>query len=147
MQEKYAILKKSEKNNVIGYLYLNDNKMAKITLNPKVNVNSVPAHFKPSYLNRVYTIDNSQVHKWIGTRIPPQYRQDISDVLKSLGLNEYDEYKIFKAYKGKSVRDDYYIEKVNVPEELKCKRVLASKRGALTKGVKRVKRTGAKSAL
>lgn len=131
MQEKYAILKKSEKNKVIGHLYLDDNKVAKIELNPKANVNSIPAHFRPSYLNRVYTIDNSQVHKWVGTRIPPQYRQDISDVLKSLGLNEYDEYKMFKAYKGKSVRDDYYI----VPEELKSKSVI-SKRVTITKRAK-----------
>lgn len=112
MQEKYAILKKSEKN-VIGYLYLEDNKAAKITLNPEINVKSVPAHFRPSYQHGVYTIDNNQVYRWVGTRIPPQYRQDISDVLKSLGLEKYDEYQIFKAYKGKSVRDDYYIEKVN----------------------------------
>ena len=117
MQEKYAILKKSEKNSIIGYLYLDDNKAAKITLNPDVNINSVPAHFRPSYLEGVYTIDNSQVYKWVGTRIPPQYRQDISDVLKSLGLKEYDEYQIFKAYKGRSVRDDYYIKKVNEPKE------------------------------
>lgn len=47
-----------------------------------------------------------------------QYRQDISDVLKSLGLKEYDEIIIFKAYKGKSVRDDYYIEEVNAVDEL-----------------------------
>lgn len=100
-------------------MYLDDNKVAKIILNPNVNVNSVPAHFRPSYLKRVYTIDNSQVKKWVGTRIPPQYRQDISDVLKSLGLKEYDEYNIFKAYKDKSVRDDYFIEKVNEPKELK----------------------------
>lgn len=113
MQEKFAILKKSEKNSVIGYFYLYDNNVAEITLDPKVNVNIIPAHFRPSYLNKVYTIDNNQVQKWVGTRIPPQYRQDISDVLKSLGLNEYDEYKIFKAYKGKSVRDDYYIEKID----------------------------------
>ena len=108
------------------YRHLDDNKVAKIELNPKANVNSVPAHFRPSYLNRVYTIENSQVKKWIGTRIPPQYRQDISDVLKSLGLKEYDEYKIFKAYKGKSVRDDYYIVNINEPRP-KNKRVVRSK--------------------
>lgn len=111
MQEKYAILKKSEKD-IIGYLYINDNKVAEITLNPRLNENVVPAHFRPAFRRKMYTVNDKQVHKWVGTRIPPQYRQDISDVLISLGLKEYDEYKMFKAYRGKSVRDDYYIEKV-----------------------------------
>lgn len=112
MQEKYAILKRSE-NNIIGYIIIEDNRKAWISLNPNLNENIIPAHFRPSYHKRVYNIDSNHVHKWVGTRIPPQYRQDISDVLRSLGLKEYNEYSIFKAYQGKSVRDDYYIEKVN----------------------------------
>lgn len=111
MQEKYVILKKSEQG-TIGQLVIEDN-MAWINLNPNLNEKVIPLHFRNSYHKNIYRIDNKQVDKWIKTRIPPQYRQDISEVLQSLGLKEYDEYQIFKAYKGKSVRDDYYIEKAD----------------------------------
>ncbi len=35
------------------------------------------------------------------------------------GLKEYDGYKIFKTDKGKLVRDDYYIEKVEEADQCK----------------------------
>lgn len=111
MKEKYVILKQSGKE-IIGDFYLEDNKIAKIILNPNIDMKLIPIHFRQFHQKKVYIIENNQVYKWIKTRIPPQYRQDISDILKCLNLTKYDEYQIFKAYNGKSVRDDYYIQKV-----------------------------------
>lgn len=113
MQEQYAILKQSNSNIQIGYMYITDNKEGTVKLNPNNDAQNIPLHFRAAFEDGSFIVSSDKVFDWIITRIPPQYRQDISDILRSLGLAKYDEFEIFKAYKGRSVRDDYYIEKVN----------------------------------
>lgn len=110
MQEKYAILREYS-GGLCGHLYITGSSL-KIELNRYANIEDIPTYFKKNFLDRIFTVEHEKVLYWIKTRIPPQYRQDINDVLKSLGLMEYNEIKMFKAYRGKSVRDDYYIERV-----------------------------------
>lgn len=110
MPEKYAILSGSNKA-VIGHITILDN-TGVIELNPQADEGDIPFEFRRSFRNGEYSIDRERVFKWIITRIPPQYRQDIGDVLRELGLSEYNEIEMFKAYRGRSVRDDYYIEMV-----------------------------------
>ena len=109
MQEKYTILRESN-TALTGYIYISNNK-GTIELNPKAEVNDIPFNFRREFRQGIYQIDSQSVFEWIVQRIPPQYRQDITDVLKELGLKEYNEFELFKVYRGKSVRDDFYIKK------------------------------------
>ena len=58
---------------------------------------------------------------WVNQRIIPSDRQNLGQILKENGLNEYDPYKLLILAKGRCAQDDYYIEQIKddkLPKEL-----------------------------
>ena len=111
MQEKYAILKKSNPGKILGTLHcINGAKYAELERN--IELIDIPLHFRKNYSGGVLVVDNEAIEYWISTRIPPPYRQDLRDILREFGMDKYDSWELFKAYGGRSVRDDFYIEEI-----------------------------------
>ena len=58
-----------------------------------------------------YVFNTDEVNYWVGKRVPPQNRQDLSDVLKAMNLTKYNRWETFKYYNGNS-RDTIFIERI-----------------------------------
>lgn len=66
-----------------------------------------------SFLKRGEKTINSYWSKvWVRQRIVPEDRQNLGQVLKENGLEEYDEFKLLLAGKGRCAQDSYYLEEI-----------------------------------
>ncbi|MEC4175095.1 helix-turn-helix transcriptional regulator [Adlercreutzia sp. R7] len=54
--------------------------------------------------------------RWVQERIPPPGRQNIGQVLKANGLDEYDEFALLMSSMGACAQDDFLLREV-APEE------------------------------
>lgn len=82
----------------------------------------IPMHFAPSYKRGVRTINSEISLMWVKARIVPPDRQNIGDILKDLGMEFYDEFKLLTYNNGLSSQDDYYIEEIqekDIPDFLR----------------------------
>ena len=96
MRELYDILRKDEK---IGeLLYENGDKF--IQFIPGFDILIYPAYFQTWVQQGILEFGTEKVDKWIRTRILPEYRQDLSDVLHNIGMDHYDMWELFKFYNG-----------------------------------------------
>lgn len=55
-------------------------------------------------------ITGKQAADWIAGRATPEGRQNIEDILKSIGLRQYDAWNIVKTHKCRCTRDHLYME-------------------------------------
>ena len=55
---------------------------------------------------------------WVRSRIVPENRQNIVEVLRANGLAEYSEVDLLAAGKGRSSDDDYLVYEVDLPDKL-----------------------------
>lgn len=55
---------------------------------------------------------------WVRSRIVPENRQNIVEVLLANGLTEYDDVNLLAACEGRSSDDDFFTYEVELPEEL-----------------------------
>ncbi len=53
---------------------------------------------------------------WVRQRIVPSDRQNIGQILKDNGLDEYDEYKLLMLADGRCAQDDYYLYPISEKE-------------------------------
>ena len=51
--------------------------------------------------------------EWIRDRVIPPNRQNINEILKKIGIDEYNELAIFLYAKGKFVSDTFRIEEID----------------------------------
>lgn len=58
------------------------------------------------------TIDYHWSKIWVQQRIVPTDRQNLGQILKANGLEEYDEFKLLMLAKGRCAQDSFYLEKV-----------------------------------
>ena len=66
-----------------------------------------------SFLKRGEKTVNSYWSKlWVRQRIVPEDRQNLAQVLKENGLEEYDEFELLMAGKGRCAQDNYYLEEI-----------------------------------
>ena len=66
-----------------------------------------------SFLKRGEKTVNSYWSKvWVRQRIVPEDRQNLAQVLKENGLEEYDEFELLLAGKGRCAQDNYYLEEI-----------------------------------
>lgn len=50
---------------------------------------------------------------WVRQRIVPSDRQNLGQVLKENGLEEYDEFELLMAGKGRCAQDDYFLDEIS----------------------------------
>lgn len=68
------------------------------------------------------TINAYYSRLWVQQRIVPTDRQNLGQILKENGLEEYDEYKLLMLGEGRCAQDNYYLaalEETELPEELR----------------------------
>ena len=58
--------------------------------------------------------------EWVRSRIVPEDRHNIVEVLRANGLAEYDEVGLLAASQGRSSDDDYLVYEVDLPDKLVC---------------------------
>ena len=72
----------------------------------------IPAVVKiPLWAGR-YELTGELAMVWVRERLVPPNRQNIDDILESLGLEEYSEIGLLSALKGKCCQDDLYLEEL-----------------------------------
>lgn len=76
-----------------------------------------------SFLKRgEYTVNAYWSRIWVQQRILPTDRQNLGQVLKENGLDEYDEFKLLILTKGRCAQDSCYLEEIDtggIPDALK----------------------------
>lgn len=50
--------------------------------------------------------------KWVQSRVIPASRQNIGEILRVNGMNQYDEHQLLIKNEGRSCQDEFYIERV-----------------------------------
>lgn len=65
------------------------------------------------------TINAYWSEQWVRQRIVPQDRQNLGQILKENGLQEYDEFRLLMLASGRCSQDDYYLDELReLPDEL-----------------------------
>ncbi len=67
------------------------------------------------------TVNAYYSQMWVNQRIVPIDRQNLGQILKDNGLNDYDPYKLLLLTNGRCAQDDYYLEEIpnnKLPQEL-----------------------------
>ncbi|MCD8008182.1 MAG: DUF2442 domain-containing protein [Clostridiales bacterium] len=70
----------------------------------------------------ISTVDSHWSLVWVQNRIVPPERQNIGEILKLNGLDEYDEFKLLKLCRGRCAQDDCYLKEIKfekLPNEIK----------------------------
>jgi len=63
------------------------------------------------------TLNDCWSRMWVRQRIVPPDRQDLGQLLKSDGLDEYDEFKLLMLSDGRCAQDNCYLEEIT-PDEM-----------------------------
>ena len=105
---KSLSIKKNDLNKELGYLlYFPQTKQFFIELlNNDINLPIFLAEFAN---NNIYSINSQYSLMWVKDRIISYERNNIHNILMTIGLEQYDEYNILIYQEGRSNKDDYYL--------------------------------------
>lgn len=114
---------KDERNKTLAWLmYYEKAKRFYIELPDDADIWETPL-FLSSFLKKGQKSINAYwSEQWVNQRIVPTDRQNLGEVLRDNGLDEYDPYKLLILGNGRCAQDDYYIKKINaqdIPVDLK----------------------------
>jgi len=59
-----------------------------------------------------FTVPDEWTRRWVRERVPPSSRQNMGEILRAQGLEEYDEMALLAAAEGRSAQDDFLIREV-----------------------------------
>lgn len=75
--------------------------------------NDVPLMFSPFVERGQREIPAEWVRAWVDERIAPPSRQNIGEVLRAHGLEEYDPLELLLSGEGRSSQDGYYLREID----------------------------------
>ena len=107
---RYAI-KKNNGEKIVGILNYDD-RTKTYTIDIPVNVSEKEAPFMISlFLKKgIRSMDSDWSMRWVRSRIIPNSRQNIGEILRVNGMRSYDEHTLLLKNKGRSCQDEFYIE-------------------------------------
>lgn len=105
-EEIYDILNGNDK---IGKFIIG--KTLKVEIMDGINPVSVPFDFRNEYINGQRVFNGKAVDEFIKDKIIPSGRQNLCDILREVGISEYDPLKIFLFYKGRYTGDKISVVK------------------------------------
>ena len=73
---------------------------------------SVPFYLASFVRKGTFTVNAKQSQEWVRQRIIPPDRQNIGQILKDNGLNNYREYELLMLGEGRCAQDDYSLEQI-----------------------------------
>lgn len=89
----------------------------RIEISESATANDVPAFFIPFLEKGERLICGDLALRWLRERIVPPGRQNLGEVLKAAGLNEYDEIELLRAGRGKSSHDSFLVHEIGPSED------------------------------
>lgn len=111
--KKYAV-KRNNQNKTVAILNY-DEKSKKYTIDIPENVTEKEAPFMLSLFIKkgIRHMDDEWSMKWVQSRIIPNSRQNIGEILRVNGMHFYDEHQLLIKNEGRSCQDECYIEGIN----------------------------------
>lgn len=104
------------KHKPLAVLYCEDRRASnemRIVIDPEANTADLPFMLALFAQRGEYELSDAWARKWVEERIPPQGRQNLGEILRANGLEEYDELALLAAAKGRSAQDDCLIREVD----------------------------------
>lgn len=99
---------------ILGYLIYHElSKTFHIELSDGVSRWDVPAMLSSFADRGDYSVDSHWSRRFVHQRIVPQDRQNIGQILRENGLNEYDEFPLLMLSMGRCEQDDCYLEEIS----------------------------------
>jgi len=95
---------------VIGQFIYSDK--LEISLVDNLRMIDIPMFFYKKYTEGQRAFKDDIVREWVCSRVIPSGRQNISEILREIGLEEYDELGIFMHFKGRFSQDEFRIEEI-----------------------------------
>lgn len=115
----FAIKSELDKKDLAYLLYYEKEKRFYIELPENADPWETPL-LLASFLKRgEKTVNSYWSLMWVRQRIVPSDRQNLGQVLKENGLDEYDEFELLMAGKGRCAQDDYFLDEISEEELLK----------------------------
>jgi len=97
---------------VVTFSYNTESKQFALTLDQDVAKEDLPLSIE-GFANRgKYVLSHEDVLRWIRGRICPPGRHNIREILKSNGLEEYDEFGLLMVTDAKCDKDALYLTRV-----------------------------------
>lgn len=103
-----------DNNTIVGVLlYYEKEKTFLIELDDTLDEWNLPFLFSPLVKKGIYSIGREFSLMWVKERIIPSGRQNISDILKTHKLKEYDEMRFLELSHGRCSQDSLYIKRTD----------------------------------
>ncbi|MDR1088459.1 MAG: hypothetical protein LBL23_04235 [Coriobacteriales bacterium] len=81
-----------------------------LEINPERNWEDTPLSLALYIQQGTYNLDERQSLAWVRDRLVPPNRQNINQILASLGIEEYDEFALLQHTQGRSPHDKLHLE-------------------------------------
>lgn len=84
-----------------------------LRLDDELDRNDVPMMFWPEYQRGIRVFGDNDCREFIDERMIPPGRQNIGEILKRMGLNEYNQLAMFLYFNGRAVQDNFSIKEIS----------------------------------
>ena len=93
--------------------YNEDTREYRIEIDPAAGEDDVPMLLIPFIWRKQRTLDATWSRKWVQERIVPPSRQNLGQILKANGLEDYDEFQMLMISKGRCCQDDFALVEID----------------------------------
>ncbi len=94
-------------------LYDEDAREYRIEIAPDAGEDDVPMLLIPFIWHKQRTLDATWSRTWVRERIVPPSRQNLGQILKANGLDDYDDFQLLMIGKGRCSQDDFALEEID----------------------------------
>ncbi len=94
-------------------LYDEDTREYRIEIAPDAGEDDVPMLLIPFIWRKQRTLDATWSRTWVRERIVPPSRQNLGQILKANGLDDYDDFQLLMIGGGRCSQDDFALEEID----------------------------------
>lgn len=106
---KYHFLNGTKK---IGTFSIVDG-VLQLVFDKRLSIYDVLMMFWPEYQRGIRVFGDNDCREFIDERMIPPGRQNIGEILKRMGLEEYDQLAMFLYFNGRAVQDNFSIKEIS----------------------------------
>ena len=110
--KQYAIKKKNEDRIVSTLTYDENTKTYTIDIPMDISEREMPFYMSLFAKKGKYHLEPEESLRWVRSRIIPNSRQNIGQILRENGWKSYDEQLLLTKNKGMSCQDEFYLEEM-----------------------------------
>lgn len=112
------------KDILVGYIRIPDRENITMDFIPHLDVINIPLFAWDSYSKGQVHFKGKEIYNWICNRVTPAYRHGIHELLRDVGIAEYDEVSLFVWANGKFSNDQLHIEPCDESKEATYKKLM-----------------------